>query len=256
MMARGYPRTREILHELGHPGRAAVLEQWLYVLRSPAAATVPFARCEPVRVAEELPRELWTRLRADPARAPEHLALAAADAHGPAAAAWATERRARYGSDGARLAGMAKTRHASLARFGGAATGVGGFVTVIPDLAALAWIQSRLVFFVAAAYGFDPLDPMRPAELLVLQGLYGTPEEARAALDGVGRSVASSWVDAKLSASGEKTLVSRLAVMAGKRAGKKFAARLVPGLAIVVNAAGNERDTRALADRASAFYGG
>jgi hypothetical protein len=30
----------------------------------------------------------------------------------------------------------------------------------------------------------------------------------------------------------------------------------VPGLAVVVNAVGNERDTRALADRAIAFYGG
>jgi len=207
-------------------------------------------------MSEALPQELWARLRADPARAPEHLALAAADAHAPAAAAWAAERRGRYGADGARLAAMAKKRHASLARFGGAATGVGGFVTVIPDLAALAWIQSRLVFFVAAAYGFDPFGPMRPAELLVLQGLYATPEEARAALDGAGRSVASSWVDAKLSASGERTLASRLAVMAGKRAGKKVAARLVPGLAIAVNAVGNERDTRALADRAIAFYGG
>lgn len=206
--------------------------------------------------ARRLPRELWTRLRADPARAPEHLALAAADVHGPAAAEWADARRARYGGSEAQLAAMAKKRHASLARFGGAATGIGGFVTVIPDLAALAWIQSRLVFFVAAAYGYDPRDPMRPAELLVLQGLYADPETARSALDGAGRSVASAWVDSKLSTSGEKTLVSRLLVMVGRRAGKKFAAKLVPGLAIVVNAAGNERDTRALADRAVAFYGG
>ena len=211
---------------------------------------------EPGEGARQLPRELWGRLRADPARAPEHLALAAAEFHGPAAAGWAAERRRRYGGDGAQLAGMAKKRHASLARFGGAATGVGGFVTVIPDLAGLAWIQARLVFFVAAAFDFDPLDPMRPAELLVLQGLYSSPETARAALDGVGRSVASTWVDAKLSASGERTLVNRLMVMGGKRVGKKFAARLVPGLAVVVNAAGNERDTRALADRAIAFYGG
>ena len=67
---------------------------------------------------------------------------------------------------------MAKRRHASLARLEGAATGVGGFLTVVPDIVLLAWIQSRLVFFVAAAYGFDPRDPMRPAELLVLRDLY------------------------------------------------------------------------------------
>lgn len=206
--------------------------------------------------ARHLPRELWTRLRADPARAPEHVALAAAEVHAPAAAAWAAERRARYGGSPAQLAAMAKKRHASLARFGGAATGVGGFVTVIPDLAALAWIQSRLVFFVAAAFDFDPHDPMRPAELLVLQGVFTDPEVAREALDGVGRSVTTTWVDTKLSTSGERTLVNRLLVMGGKRVGKKFAARLIPGLAVLVNAAGNERDTRALADRAIAYYGG
>ena len=67
---------------------------------------------------------------------------------------------------------MAKRRHATLARFEGAATGVGGVITLVPDMVGLAWIQTRLVFFVAAAYGFDPRDPMRPAELLVLMELY------------------------------------------------------------------------------------
>ena len=39
-----------------------------------------------------LPDGLLAALRADPVRAPEHLALAAADRHGPAAARWAAER--------------------------------------------------------------------------------------------------------------------------------------------------------------------
>jgi hypothetical protein len=38
--------------------------------------------------------------------------------------------------------------------------------------------------------------------------------------------------------------------------GKRAAGRLIPGLAIMFNAVGNERDTRALADRAIKFYGG
>ncbi len=202
----------------------------------------------------DLPRGLWERLREDPARAPEHLALAAADYHGPAAAAWADEKRATYAQSAPELAQMAKSRHAGLARFGGAATGIGGIVTIIPDLAALAWIQSRMVFFIAAAYGYDPRDPMRPAELLVLQGLYPDPQTARSALDGVGQSVASAWVGQRLSR--EQTLATRLLKMVGKRAGKRIAGRLVPGLAIIVNAVGNERDTRKLADRAIRFYGG
>lgn len=202
----------------------------------------------------QLPRGLWEKLRADPARAPEHLALAAAEFHGPAAEAWSKEKRATFATAPEELAQMAKRRHATLARFGGAATGIGGFVTVLPDLAALAWIQSRLVFFIAAAFGYDPRDPMRPAELLVIQGFYADRATARAALDGVGQSLASAYVGRRSNA--DEALASRLLKMVGKRATKRVVGRLIPGLAILTNAVGNERDTRALADRAIAFYGG
>jgi hypothetical protein len=42
----------------------------------------------------------------------------------------------------------------------------------------------------------------------------------------------------------------------GRRAARRLGGRLVPGFAILLNAVGNERETRALADRAIAFYGG
>ena len=71
---------------------------------------------------------------------------------------------------------------------------------MVADLAALAWIQSRMVFFVAAAFGWDPLDPMRPAELLVLQGVYDDPYAARAALDGTGTTIAEAYVGTSRSA--------------------------------------------------------
>lgn len=202
----------------------------------------------------ELPPSLWERLRNDPTRAPEHLALAAAERHAPAAEAWVAEKRGRYSMSPPALAQAAKKRHAALARFSGAATGVGGVFTLIPDLAAAAWIQSRCVMFIAAAYGFDPRDPMRPAELLVLQNLYATPQEARAALDGTGKHLAQAMVMGRFQR--EEALATRLARMVGERAAKRIGARLVPGLAIALNAAANERDTRALADRAIAFYGG
>jgi hypothetical protein len=204
----------------------------------------------------ELPAELWAQLRADPARAPEHIALAAARLHGPAAAEWVAEQRATYAHAPAELALVAKRKHAAYARFGGAATGLGGFMTVLPDLAALAWIQSRLVFFVAAAYGFDPGDPMRPAELLVLQGIYDDVHEARAALDGAGRSVARAIADKRLDRSGQRELASRLTRFVGSRVAERAAGKLIPGVAVIFNAVGNERDTRALADRAIRFYGG
>ena len=202
----------------------------------------------------QLPKGLWEKLRADPVRAPEYLALAAAEHHGPAAAAAAAERGAAYAQSPGELARMAKRRHAALARFGGAATGVGGFVTALPDLAALGWIQSRLVFHVAAAYGFDPHDRMRPAELLVLQDFYPDPAAARDALDGVGRTMAEAWVNR--ATSGEEALARRLVKVGGKHLAKRMATRMIPGVAVVTNAVGNERATRALADRAIAFYGG
>ena len=208
------------------------------------------------RVSSEVPSGLWERVRADPARAPEHIALAAAERHAPAAAAWAAERRSRLGVSGHELARMAKRRHAAMARFGGAATGVGGLVTVIPDVVLLAWIQSRLVFFVAAAYGFDPHDRMRPAELLVLRDLYPDPLTARRALDGVGMTVAEAYLGRGVEQGREQAMLSRLLRFAGKRTAERAARRLIPGVAIAFNAYANERETRALADRAIRFYGG
>jgi hypothetical protein len=202
----------------------------------------------------ELPVSLWERIRADPARAPEYIALAAAERHAPAAAAWVEERRRMYAHSPRELAQMAKRRHAALARFGGAATGVGGLVTIIPDMAATAWIQSRMVFFIAAAFGYDPFDPMRPAELLVIQGLYPDPQSARRALDGAGTMVVQAYVGSKFER--DEALAARLAKMVGRRAVKRFAGRLIPFAAIAFNAIGNERETRALADRTIRFYGG
>ena len=149
---------------------------------------------------------------------------------------------------------MARRRHVNLASVEGAATGVGGFITLIPDLVGLAWIQSRLVFFIAAAYGFDPHDPMRPAELLVLNGLYDTPAEARAALDGIGR-VDGRGLDRR-TAQRDEALACKLAKTVGKSSGKKLAGRLIPGFAIAFNSVANRRDTNALAKRAIKFYGG
>ena len=203
-----------------------------------------------------VPDSLWDRLRADPVRAPEYVALAASDQPAPAAAAWAAEKRGRLAVGGPELARMAKRRHATLARFEGAATGVGGIFTAVPDAVALAWIQSRLVFFVAAAYGFDPHDPMRPAELLVLRDLYPDPQTARHALDGIGKTVAEAYVGSKVERGREQAMLSRLLLFVGKRTATRAARRLIPGVAIAFNAIANERDTRALADKAIRFYGG
>ena len=204
--------------------------------------------------ARELPPGLWDRLRLDPIRAPEHISLAAARTFAPQADSWAADKRARFKVAPAELAKMAKKRHATLARFEGAASGVGGMVTMLPDLAALAWIQSRLVFYIAAAYGYDPHDRMRPAEALVLFEFYSDPVTARRALDGLGSTVVEAYIGSRLQR--EEALALRLARLVGIHSLRKLSGRLIPGIAILFNSVGNERRTRALADRAIRFYGG
>ena len=199
--------------------------------------------------ARRLPDGLWDRLEADPARAPERLAHAAAERHGPAAA-WIAERR---GGDPAALARLAKRRHATLARLTGAPAG-GGAATLVPDLAAAAWIQSRVVFFVAAACGLDPCDPLRPAELLALRELYATPEEARRALDAAARTPAAAYLGSQLER--EEALALQLAKLVGLRTVRHATGHLIGGFAVAWSAIGNERQTREIADRAIELYGG
>ena len=111
------------------------------------------------------------------------------------------------------------------------------------------------MFFVAAAYGFDPHDPMRPAELLVLRDLYPDPRTRARALDGIGKTVAEAYVGSQARARRGARAAARASCV-GKRSASRLAGRLIPGFAIAFNAIANERDTRALADRAIAFYGG
>ena len=195
---------------------------------------------------------LLARIRADPVHAPESIALAAAKQHGPAAARW---RAAQRGDHGARLARRAKRVHARMARLGGAAMGLGGWITMLPDIASVGWIQSRMVFYIAAAYGYDPVDPMRPAEYLALRGFYPDPLSARAALDGVGTTVAEQYLSDSLSGSEEK-LLTRLTRLTVRKGGARLAGRTIPGFAIAFNALTNERETRAVAKEAMKFYGG
>jgi hypothetical protein len=200
------------------------------------------------------PASLLGRLRADPVRAPEHLALAAADAFGSPAATWADRQRDVMGMHPVAMGEMARRRHVHLASAEGAAMGAGGVFTIVPDLVALAWLQARMVFYIAGGYGWDPRDPMRPAELLALTGLYHDPAGARVALDGAGKTVAEHYIGSKLQR--DEALTSKLVKMVSKSGTKKLAGKMIPGFAIAYSSVSNRRDTNALGKRAVAFYGG
>lgn len=200
---------------------------------------------------EPIPEGLWERLRAQPERSPELIALAAAERFAGPAERWV----AAHGR-GAEAARLARRKHVRMSVAEGAALGLGGIVTAAADTAALVWIQSRMVFFIAASYGFEPSHPMRPAELLALHALYDSPAEARAALDGLGRPLALHVMDRQLRSGGDRRVAQQLLRLVGRRVAKKGALRIVPLLASPVNAVQNRADTAELGDRALRYYGG
>jgi hypothetical protein len=201
---------------------------------------------------ERPPKRLWDRLLAEPDRAPEYIALAAAERFGPQAAEWV--RIAGPGHTPEELARVAFKKHVRMARLEGGALGVGGVITAAPDLVALLWIQSRMVFYIAAAYGYDPTHPMRPAEYLALQDLYDTPAEARQALDGVGRRMAVAMAERALSSRRSDALHLRLAKYIAKRLARRYAGRLIPFIGAPIGAIQNGSATKQLGERALSYY--
>jgi EcsC protein family len=201
------------------------------------------------------PKRVWERILAEPDRAPEDIALAAAERFGPQAAEWV--RFAGPGHTQSELARIALKKHVRLARLEGGVLGIGGAITAAPDIVALLWIESRMVFYIAAANGFDPNHPMRPAEFLALQGLYDTPAEAREALDGVGKRLAFAMAErVALSGHRRNALHVRLAKYLAKRLARRYAGRLIPFVGAPLGAIQNGSVTRQLGKRALDYYGG
>lgn len=201
-----------------------------------------------------LPQSLWNRILAEPDRAPEYIALAAAERFGPQAEEWL--RIAGPGHTPDELAQVAHRKHVRLARLEGAALGVGGIFTAAPDIVALIWIQSRMTFYIAAAYGYDPNHPMRPAELLALQGFYDTPADARAALDGVGKRLAQAAVERALSTRSTESLQRRLGKYIARRLARRYAGRLIPFVGAPLGAIQNGGVTKEVGRLALEYYGG
>jgi EcsC protein family len=203
---------------------------------------------------ERPPRSLWNRMLAEPARAPEYIALAAADRFGPEAEKWVAI--AGPGQSPKKLARIAYRKHVRLARLEGGLLGLGGVFTAAPDIVALLWIQSRMVFYIAAAYGYDPRHPMRPAELLALQGVYGTPAEARRALDRVGKHLAQAVVERAIAGRPMDRLHRRLARYLIQRLAHHYGGKLIPLVGGPLGAMQNAGSTKDIGRMALRYYGG
>ena len=205
-----------------------------------------------IELVEGPPKRIWNRILAQPDRAPEIIALAAAERFGPQAEEWV--RVAGPGHSPDELARIALKKHVRLARLGGGAFGIGGAVTVAPDIVSLLWVQSRMVFYIAAAYGYDPNHPMRPAEYLAIQGLYDTPAEAREALDGLGKRMAQIMAEQALRGRNADALHLRLARYVAQRVARRYAGRLVPFIGAPIGALRNGAITKQIGERALSYY--
>jgi uncharacterized protein (DUF697 family) len=213
---------------------------------------VTASQTEHIEHLERPPKSLWRSVLAQPERAPELIALAAADRFGPQAAEWA--RIAGPGHSPKQLARVAYKKHVRVARIEGGALGIGGVFTAAPDMVALLWIQSRMVFYIAAAHGYDPTHPMRPAELLALEGVYETPAQARAALDGMGKLMAQAMVEKALLGRSRESLQRRLAKYLAKRLARRYAGRLIPFIGAPVGAMQNAAATKEIGKLALSYY--
>jgi hypothetical protein len=143
--------------------------------------------------------------------------------------------------------------------------GLLGSLAVLADSAALAWTQTRLVLDIAAAYGRDPADPERVAEVLVLRRVHGNLDHARAALAAAaddGHPGTSRTFDQGAYDEGAGDGTGRFAVPVMRLGGRAIArlvigrraARVVPGASAVLTAVTAARSTQRLAARAVRFY--
>nr|WP_250007270.1 EcsC family protein [Actinoplanes sp. M2I2] len=205
------------------------------------------------------PGTLWSRMKADPQYAPEHLALEAVRRLGPEAAAWAERARAEHPDrTPEQLAAQAVKRFTTLARISGAVSGATGLPGAVLDVGVLAWNQARMVLHIAAAHGHDPAAPERATELLVLQRVHKLAQSARLALGvAAGRERAVKM----FAGAGTRPLSGvmlrlgvKLAQMAGVHAARRVFAKMIPGAAIVLGTWVNSAATRELAERARDLY--
>ena len=205
------------------------------------------------------PGTLWSRMKADPQYAPEHMALEAVRRLGPEAGRWAGRMRAeRPELSPDELAVLAVKHFTTLARVSGAVSGAAGLPGAVLDVGVLAWTQARMVLHVAAVYGADPTAPERATDLLVLQRVHRIAETARTALAvAAGRERASRLFTGATGRPLTRVLMTmgvRLAQMAGVRAARRVFAKMIPGAGMILGTWVNSAATRDLARRAAIHY--
>ncbi|MER7009293.1 hypothetical protein ABT297_40465 [Dactylosporangium sp. NPDC000555] len=185
----------------------------------------------------------------NPAFLSEVLALAAVERLGGKARRRVEWYRVSYpDADGDAVSRAITREFVQRARWQGFAGGLAGSAGLVVEAAGRGWLQAELVLHLAAAYGHDPEDRRRAAELLVLQRVHGTVETAEASVDGAPTNL---WAGAA-----RRTAPLARVVGAGivRVATARLARRVVPGAGAVVGYVTAARSTEQLAARAVRFY--
>lgn len=197
--------------------------------------------------------EPWAKIVADPGHSPELLALAAVQAIGPRAQEWADRIAAAYPA--ATPDGRARLAVRQFTRFGGLSTvcaAVAGSYAPLALLGTAAVTHADLALHIAAAYGFDPTDERRAADLLVLTKVHPSRAEAESALatakqpayeDEDGGLVDAAW-----------RLGRMLAAQAGGWTAIRVLNRYFPGSSLLTAVLTSRSAAHALAARAQRFY--
>ena len=213
----------------------------------------------------------WRALVADPTHANELAVLYLLPQLAGHVGRWHRARTRRHPDEPAdRRAWRVLHRSARVGRRGGAIVGSSFYVAMPPALAVVYCEQLLVILKIAAAYGRDPWQPERAAEVLVIQGRYQSVEDASHALQLAGTPARPS--------DGGEARRARLAAIFGAlgqvpsmiglrvrkiRAAHPFdivvmivevASYVVPVLSVPVWALANARATRRLGHAAVDFY--
>ena len=221
-------------------------------------------------------KRLVPRLLEAGVRAPQVLLEAAVEAQTGSAEKYVKGLRAgKNAGDVEALVDKVIAAHVMLARTEGAAAGVAmstaemttivgtagtltipaAAVTMAGDLAALAWIQIRMVLIVAGLYGHDLQENARIRELLTLTGVYGAGSAniaGDAAAKGV-RRMAKRLILRHLQGDNLQA-IKALFRMVGINFARAGVLRALPLVNIPVNAVVNDAATRTLGRKARAYY--
>jgi hypothetical protein len=224
------------------------------ILPTAPAATTDKASVDVVPAAATAGRtEAWAKIVADPGHSPELLALAAVQTIGPRAKEWADRVKAAYPT--ATPDGRARLAVRQFTRFGGLSTvcaAVAGSYAPLALLGTAAVTHADLVLHIAAAYGFDPTDERRAADLLVLTKVHPSRADAESALatakqpayeDEDGGLVDAVW-----------RLGRMLAAQAGGWTMIRTVNRYLPGSSLVAAVLTSRSAAQALAGRAQRYY--